>query len=95
MAQKYGRKLNVPVLYVNHSEAHILTSRFEQVDKAQASVPLLEFPYLSVLCTGRQTEIVLSTGVGHHTIMGTTIDIGVGNALDKVASLIIEHLIIL
>ena len=44
---------------------------------------MLKFPYVSVLVTGKHTEIVLNRGVGLHTILGMTIDTAVGNTLDK------------
>ena len=38
-----------------------------------------------MLATGGHTEIVLTRGVGLHTVMGFTIDIGIGTFLDSVA----------
>ena len=43
---------------------------------------------MSVLATGKHTEIVLNRGVGLHTILGITIDIAVGDVLDKASNLI-------
>jgi N6-L-threonylcarbamoyladenine synthase len=45
----------------------------------------MDFPFLSVVVTGGHTEIVLTRGVGLHTVMGFTVDVPVGNYLDKVA----------
>lgn len=65
---------------VNHIEAHVMTARMiEDQDKN------MDFPFLSVLATGGHTEIVLTRGVGLHTVMGFTIDIGVGTFLDRTA----------
>ena len=50
-----------------------------------------DFPYVSVLVTGAYTEIVLTRGVGLHTVMGFTIDIGIGTFLDSVAEEIIQR----
>ena len=65
---------------VNHIEAHVMTPRM---------IPSLwrkaDFPYISVLVTGAHTEIVLTRGVGLHTVMGFSIDIGIGSFLDTVA----------
>jgi len=55
-----------------------------------AEVPLLKFPYVSLLVTGKHTEIVLTRGVGLHTILGMTIDVAAGACLDKVSNLIIQ-----
>jgi tRNA A37 threonylcarbamoyltransferase TsaD len=38
--------------------------------------------------TGKHTELVLSRGVGLHTVLGTTHDIAAGNALDQFAKLL-------
>ena len=51
----------------------------------------MDFPFLSVLATGGHTEIVLTRGVGLHTIMGFTIDIGVGTYLDRTALEVINR----
>jgi tRNA A37 threonylcarbamoyltransferase TsaD len=46
-------------------------------------VPLLKFPFVTVLATGKHTEIVLNRGVGLHTVLGISIDCGCGEVLDK------------
>ena len=38
---------------------------------------------MSLLVTGKHTEIVLTRGVGLHTILGMTIDSAIGECLDK------------
>lgn len=78
-AKALGQKFDKPVIPVNHLEAHVMTPRMiaEQQSKA-------DFPYLSVLATGGHTEIILTRGVGLHTIMGITIDIALGTFLDNV-----------
>ena len=93
-----GKQYDVPVIPINHLEAHIMTSRFSQLGKPGGSkqtdskAPLLKFPYLSVLVTGKHTEVVYTQGVGHHTIMGKTDDIAVGNTLDKLSVLVVDRL---
>jgi tRNA A37 threonylcarbamoyltransferase TsaD len=47
-----GAKYDLPVIPVNHLEAHVLTSRFACDSTA---FPKVEFPYLSVLVTGKHT----------------------------------------
>ena len=51
----------------------------------------LDFPFLNVLVTGGHTEIVLTRGVGLHTVIGFTIDIGVGTMLDRVAKEVMDR----
>ncbi len=65
---------------MNHIEAHVMTPRMLNHNS------VADFPYLSVLATGGHTEIILTRGVGLHTIMGMTIDLAIGNYLDSVAT---------
>ena len=62
----------------------------------QAGLGMLEkkagFPFLAILVTGGHTELVLTRGVGLHTIMSFTIDIAIGNYLDRVAKMIGKEL---
>lgn len=63
-----------------------MTSRFNQVQpdaKKDTTAPLLKFPYVTLIVTGKHTEIVLNRGVGLHTILGMTIDSAVGECFDK------------
>lgn len=79
-AKALGIKYNLPVVPVNHIEAHVMTPRMvlQNQDKG-------DFPYVSILVTGGHTEIVLTRGVGLHTVMGFTVDISMGLHLDTLA----------
>jgi hypothetical protein len=54
-------------------------------------VPLIKFPYVSLLITGKHTEIVLTRGVGLHTILGMTIDSAAGELFDKSAAILKKY----
>ncbi len=69
----------LPLLAVNHLEAHALTPRL---------VAPLEFPYLLFLASGGHTQLVAVQGVGRYTRLGTTVDDAIGEAFDKVAKLL-------
>jgi N6-L-threonylcarbamoyladenine synthase len=69
----------LPLLAVNHLEAHALTPRL---------VAPLEFPYLLFLASGGHTQLVAVQGVGSYTRLGTTVDDAIGEAFDKVAKLL-------
>ena len=77
----------MPLIPISHIESHVMSGRFHQ-----AGLGMLEkrakFPFLAVLVTGGHTELVLTRGVGLHTIMSFTIDIAIGNYLDRVAKII-------
>ena len=79
-AKALGHKFDLPVIPVNHLEAHIMTARMRNRHRDRS-----EFPFVSVLATGAHTEIVLTRGPGLHTIMGFTVDIAIGTFIDSVA----------
>ena len=84
----------MPVYPVNHLEAHIMTSRFNIADslRTKGDIPILDFPYLSILASSKQSEIVLTRGVGLHTIVGNTRDRALGEVFDRVAILVSKNL---
>lgn len=73
----YG--LGVPILGVNHIEAHIYSCRF---------AGRVEFPALALVVSGGHTLLVLVRDWGSYEILGQTLDDAVGEAYDKVASMI-------
>jgi len=46
---------------------------------------------VSLLVTGKHTEIVLNRGVGLHTTLGITIDAAAGEIFDKASSLLLGY----
>lgn len=69
----------IPLIGVNHLEAHALTIRL---------IKKIEFPYLLLLVSGGHTQILIVNDVGKYERLGTTIDDAVGEAYDKVAKLL-------
>jgi N6-L-threonylcarbamoyladenine synthase len=69
----------LPLVAVNHLEAHALTARL---------VAEVGFPYLLLLVSGGHCQIVAVEGVGRYRQLGTTIDDAVGEAFDKTAKLL-------
>lgn len=75
----------LPLIAVNHLEAHLLISQWANPD--------ITFPFLGLLVSGGHTQLVLVHGVGRYEILGSTVDDAVGEAFDKVARLLgIERL---
>jgi N6-L-threonylcarbamoyladenine synthase len=70
---------DLPLVAVNHLEAHALTARF---------VEDLDFPYLLLLVSGGHCQLVAVEGVGRYRQLGTTIDDALGEAFDKVAKML-------
>lgn len=86
----------VPLVAVNHMQAHALTPRL--VDALEwAATTTAEgtgggdagarpaFPFLSVLVSGGHTLLLESRGLAEHKILASTKDIAIGDCLDKVA----------
>lgn len=78
----------IPLVGVNHMQAHALTPRLVS---ALAEVPgsksskTPEFPFLSLLVSGGHTLVLRSKSITEHRILANTIDIAVGDLLDKIA----------
>ena len=70
--------LNIPLIEVNHMQAHILAHFIEEpgFDKP-------EFPFLAMTISGGHTQIVKVNSYFDLEILGETIDDAVGEAFDK------------
>lgn len=79
-AKSLSWALNVPLLGVNHLEAHI-AAHFIPKHKP-------EFPFLCLLVSGGHTQIVLVRSPLQMEIIGQTIDDAAGEAFDKIAKLL-------
>lgn len=79
-AKAMGLALNIPIVMVNHLQGHILANFIRQKDK-----PVTEpaFPYLCLLVSGGNSQIVRVDDPLHFEILGQTIDDAVGEAFDK------------
>ena len=69
-----------PFIGVNHVEAHLYA--------AMMSNQSFEFPALGVVVSGGHTFLAKILDVGHYEMIGTTVDDAVGEAFDKVATLL-------
>lgn len=73
--------LGIPIIDVNHLHGHIL-SHFVR-EKADDEVP--EFPYICLLVSGGNSQIILVESPTKMQILGQTIDDAAGEAFDKCA----------
>jgi N6-L-threonylcarbamoyladenine synthase len=69
----------LPLLAINHLEAHALTARLTD-DVA--------FPYLLLLVSGGHCQLLVVEGVGRYRRLGTTLDDALGEAFDKTAKML-------
>ena len=71
--------LNVPLIEVNHMQAHILAHFIDD--------PKPKFPFLCLTVSGGHTQIVLVKSFLNMKIVGKTQDDAVGEAFDKVSKM--------
>jgi N6-L-threonylcarbamoyladenine synthase len=79
-AKGLSLSLGVPLIGVNHLEAHIY-SPFITRDEFNAS-------FLSLLVSGGHTSIVMVNGFRNYEVLGSTLDDACGESFDKVSKLI-------
>ena len=82
-AKSLAQALHVPLIGVNHMQAHIL-AHFIDAD-GQAVPP---FPFLCLTISGGHTEIVRVNSFSDMEILGKTLDDAVGEAYDKTAKIL-------
>ena len=68
-----------PFVPINHLEAHLLSSSFNNE---------VNDPHLSFLLTGGHTQIYLVKNVEKYNLLGETLDDAIGEAFDKVSKLL-------
>lgn len=73
--------LDIPLVDVNHLHAHVLSHYIKENESDQ--VP--EFPFLCLLISGGNSQIVLARNEYDMEILGKTIDDAAGEAFDKCA----------
>ncbi|MBO7509749.1 MAG: tRNA (adenosine(37)-N6)-threonylcarbamoyltransferase complex transferase subunit TsaD [Bacteroidales bacterium] len=83
-AKTLALSLGCPLVEVNHLQGHILAGFVRQYDKP---APVPSFPYLCLLVSGGNSQIVRVDSPLSFTILGQTIDDAVGEAFDKCSKL--------
>ena len=76
---------NIPLIDVNHLQGHVL-AHFVQTPDEQRPVPQL--PFLCLLVSGGNSQIVLVKAYNDMQIIGQTIDDAAGEAFDKCAKVL-------
>lgn len=73
--------LDIPTIDVNHLHGHVLSHFIKETQDQE--VP--EFPYLCLLISGGNSQIILVRSLFDMEILGSTIDDAAGEAFDKCA----------
>lgn len=80
-AKSFSMALGIPLMEVNHMEAHILAHLI------QDGSPTPEFPFLCLTVSGGHTQLVVVSSAFEMEVIGETIDDAAGEAFDKVAKI--------
>ena len=79
-AKAMGVALDIPLVMVNHLQGHVLANFVKQPDRENRQP---SFPYLCLLVSGGNSQIVRVNSPLDFEILGQTIDDAVGEAFDK------------
>ena len=84
-AKSLSLSLDIPMVMVNHLQGHVLASFIREEGK-----PVREpsFPFLCLLVSGGNSQIVKVSGPLAYEIIGQTIDDAVGEAFDKCSKML-------
>lgn len=82
-AKSFSQALDIPLIAVNHMQAHILA---HFIDEETMQKP--EFPFIALTISGGHTQIVKVNDYFDMEIIGETTDDAVGEAFDKTAKIL-------
>ncbi|MBQ9586609.1 MAG: tRNA (adenosine(37)-N6)-threonylcarbamoyltransferase complex transferase subunit TsaD [Bacteroidales bacterium] len=83
-AKSFAQALGVPLVEVNHLQAHVL-SHF--IRTPESATPPPQFPLMCLLVSGGHTQILLLHSHFDMELIGQTIDDAAGEAIDKAAKI--------
>ena len=72
--------LKIPLIDVNHLQGHVMAHFIKESDDDQSAPP---FPFLCLLVSGGNSQIVLVRAYNDMEVIGQTIDDAAGEAIDK------------
>lgn len=79
-AKGFARSLNIPLIDVNHLTGHVLAHFLKEPDEMLQQP---KFPFLCLLVSGGNSQIILVESYSDMTVLGQTIDDAAGEAIDK------------
>ncbi|MFC1759946.1 tRNA (adenosine(37)-N6)-threonylcarbamoyltransferase complex transferase subunit TsaD [Candidatus Neomarinimicrobiota bacterium] len=79
-AKGLSQGLSIPIVAINHLEAHIFANFIAD--------PELEFPFICLLVSGGHTQLWLIEGIDKYKLLGETLDDAAGEAFDKGARIL-------
>jgi len=81
-AKSFAQSLGIPIVDVNHLQAHVL-AHFIREENSESEQPT--FPFLCLLVSGGNSQIILVKSYIDMQVIGQTIDDAAGEAFDKCA----------
>jgi N6-L-threonylcarbamoyladenine synthase len=85
-SKKLAKNWNMPIVPVNHIEAHVLANFINSKYLIQNTKYL--FPAICLVVSGGHTQLILMRGFGSYKILGETRDDAAGECLDKTARIL-------
>jgi len=82
-AKALGRSLEIPVLSVDHLQAHLYANLLDRKNAKR-----IAFPFIGVVVSGGHTNIFVCHSLQEFDIIGRTKDDAIGEAFDKVAKIL-------
>ena len=79
-AKGFARSLCIPLIDVNHLQGHVMAHFIKESDDDPSQPPL---PFLCLLVSGGNSQIVLVKAYNDMEVLGQTIDDAAGEAIDK------------
>lgn len=79
-AKGFARALGIPMIDVNHLQGHVMAHFIQEPDSVHSVPPL---PFLCLLVSGGNSQIVRVDAYNKMTVLGQTIDDAAGEAIDK------------
>lgn len=83
-AKSMALGLGIPILEVNHMQAHVLAHFAQHPGKER---PTPEFPFLCLTVSGGHTQLIVVKSPYDMELIGQTLDDAAGEAFDKIAKL--------
>ena len=79
-AKGFARSLGIPLIDVNHLQAHVIANFVREPDD-DGDQP--EYPFLCLLVSGGNSQIIKVNAYNNMEVLGQTIDDAAGEAIDK------------
>ena len=82
-AKGFARSLGIPLIDVNHLQGHVIAHFIASPDPSEGGEQHPPYPFLGLLVSGGNSQIVLVRAYNNMEVLGQTIDDAAGEAIDK------------